>query len=107
MERPASGPVAAIDDDVMHLLPTYRSGKLDERETLGQLDDHLKAIAHLMTPPSAEVASIDATGDLETVVRTTARRGETFGSAGATFDGLGLRASWQGLFRLVGEELPV
>lgn len=91
----------------MHLQPNYRSGKLDERETLGQLDDHLKAIANLMTPPSAEVASIDATGDLETVVRTTARVGETLCSAGATFGGLGLRASWQGLFRLVGEELPV
>ena len=99
--------MAGINDSVMHLLPTCRSGKLDERETLGQLADHLRVIAYLMTPPSAEVASIDATGDLEAVVRSTARMGETFGSAGATFGGLGLRASWQGLFRLVGEELPV
>lgn len=87
MARPASGPVAGIDDNVIHLLPTYRSGKLDEHETLGQLADHLKAIAYLMTQLSAKVASIDATGHLETIVSTTARMGETFGSAGTTLAG--------------------
>ena len=87
MDRPAPGPVAGIDDNVIHLLPAYRSGKRDERETLGQLADHLKAISYLMTQLSAEVASIDATGHLETVVSTTARMGETFDSAGATLAG--------------------
>ncbi|UJW85554.1 hypothetical protein [Devosia sp. SL43] len=95
----AFGPVAGSDRNVIHLSPAHPSARQNEREAIGQLASHTKALADLMVQLSAEVATLNTSGDLSGHLGSVAvgfsRLGKTFSTAGTALDGWDIQAKPQ------------